>query len=149
MKNQMQKMQQGFTLIELMIVVAIIGILAAIAIPAYQTYTEKAKFTEVVQSTSAAKLGVEVCYQDVGDITKCNGGSNGIIDVASGQTADKYADSVSTSSGVVTATSKSVFAPGGNSSYTYILTPDVTTDPTKVSWSVDANSSCIAKSLCK
>ncbi|MBT9098676.1 prepilin-type N-terminal cleavage/methylation domain-containing protein [Methylovulum psychrotolerans] len=151
MKNQMQKMQQGFTLIELMIVVAIIGILAAIAIPAYQTYTERAKFTEVVQSTAAAKLGVEICYQDLGTLTNCTGGTNGIINVAPGSTADKYADSVITTGGSILATSKSVFAPGGATSYTYGLIPDVTTDSTnnKISWAIDPASTCIAQALCK
>lgn len=58
MKHHMQKVQQGFTLIELMIVVAIIGILAAIAIPAYQDYIIRAKVTEGLSLASPAKLAV-------------------------------------------------------------------------------------------
>jgi type IV pilus assembly protein PilA len=64
MKHQMQKSQQGFTLIELMIVVAIIGILAAVAIPAYQNYTLKSRYTEVVSASSPYKLAYEVCAQN-------------------------------------------------------------------------------------
>ena len=54
------KKQQGFTLIELMIVVAIIGILAAVALPAYQTYTQRARFSEVVLATTPYKSAFEV-----------------------------------------------------------------------------------------
>ncbi|MGE6106893.1 pilin [Aeromonas sobria] len=58
--------QTGFTLIELMIVVAIVAILAAIALPAYQTYTKKSKMTQLVTATGSLKTAVEVCMQTYG-----------------------------------------------------------------------------------
>ncbi|HGY5239497.1 pilin [Aeromonas salmonicida] len=60
------KKQSGFTLIELMIVVAIVAILAAIALPAYQNYTKKAKMTEVASATGKYKTAIEVCFQTKG-----------------------------------------------------------------------------------
>jgi type IV pilus assembly protein PilA len=62
----MKKIQQGFTLIELMIVIAIIGILAAIALPAYQDYTVRAKVSEGAISASAVKVGVTEMFADNG-----------------------------------------------------------------------------------
>ena len=62
----MKKVQQGFTLIELMIVVAIIGILAAIAIPAYQDYTIRSKVTELVNAAGVCKTSVAEYYQAKG-----------------------------------------------------------------------------------
>jgi type IV pilus assembly protein PilA len=59
----MKKNQQGFTLIELMIVIAIIGILAAVALPAYQNYTARAAYTEVVAAAGTAKTAIDVCVQ--------------------------------------------------------------------------------------
>ena len=59
----MMKKQTGFTLIELMIVVAIVAILAAVALPAYKSYTQRAKFSEVIAASGPAKTAVEVCVQ--------------------------------------------------------------------------------------
>ena len=68
----MKKVQSGFTLIELMIVVAIIGILAAVALPAYQDYTVRAKVSEGVLAASAVKIGVSEALADDGTVGVTN-----------------------------------------------------------------------------
>lgn len=73
----MKKVQKGFTLIELMIVVAIVGILAAVALPAYQNYTKKAKFSEVLAAATGVKSAIEICFQTNGpsatpDMSNCD-----------------------------------------------------------------------------
>ena len=84
----MKRIQQGFTLIELMIVVAIIGILAAIALPAYQDYTVRAKVSELMLATSAGKVPVAEFYQlkgvlpNVGSVSVDSQSSNYVSSVA-------------------------------------------------------------------
>jgi len=75
---QVRSGQSGFTLIELLIVVAIIGILAAIAVPQYQTYTKKAKFTEVINSVASLKTAVEGCLVSGNVVADCEAGENGV-----------------------------------------------------------------------
>ena len=70
----MKSIQKGFTLIELMIVVAIIGILAAVALPAYQDYTVRAKVSELILAVSGARTGISEKYQTDPSNTACAGG---------------------------------------------------------------------------
>ena len=107
------KKQAGFTLIELMIVVAIIGILAAIAVPQYQNYTNKAKFTEVVNATAPMKGAVEICINAQGlkgsdAITGCDNGNNGVPAAAGAY--GNVASVTASDTGVVLATASSASA---------------------------------------
>ena len=126
----MKQVQQGFTLIELMIVVAIIGILAAVAIPAYSNYTTKAHFTEVISMTAGLKTGVEACVADgsclvAGAIatpvlsTAAGSAGSGDLPAPPGVTPN-VANVAIDAAGVITATAGTI---GGLNGETYVMTP--------------------------
>jgi type IV pilus assembly protein PilA len=98
----MRKVQQGFTLIELMIVVAIIGILAAIAIPAYQDYTIRAQVSEGMTLAAAAKTAISESFSDKGEapLTRVTAGMTNLATDTSGN----YVVSVQVASGAITIT---------------------------------------------
>lgn len=147
MKNQASH-SQGFTLIELMIVVAIIGILAAIAVPQYQTFTRKARFTEMVTATSPFKTAVEACARDAAaaPIVGCGNGTGGVP--AAPLATATIASLVTADSGEITTTPVAVN--GLVAADTYVIEPTasvVAGGSLSIRWTTKGG--CLAKGYCK
>ena len=117
----MKSVQKGFTLIELMIVVAIIGILAAVALPAYQDYTVRAKVSEAVLAGSTCRTAVTEAYQTASSLPGANDYG---CESTSGTAVSKYVQSVTTSdAGVITVLTTNEASLKGALSKTIDMTP--------------------------
>lgn len=127
--------QLGFSLIELMIVVTIIGILTAIALPTYQNYIQRARFAEVIAAAEPFKTAISIALQDGKDISAISSGSD---DLPPSPHATKNLASLIVENGVITAVGTTA---AGNASY--ILEPN--NDGSQ--WTVDG--SCLKAGLCR
>lgn len=130
--------ENGFTLIELMIVIAIIGILAAVAVPQYGQYTQRAKFVDVINQTANYKTGVSLCAQESGSLLNCTPGSD--FNIPPDLNNQGNIASLTTVQGLISVTAAAII--GGD---TYTLTPTMAQD--NLTWVVGGT--CLANGYCR
>lgn len=122
----MKKSECGFTLVELMMVVAIIAVLAVLAVPAYQNEMSRARAASAVAELAVYRTAVAVCFNETQSLSNCNAGQNGVPGIGPTDfplTANVLAVT-SVSNGVITATTGATASSGG-SALTYVATPVV------------------------
>lgn len=137
MKAQMQK---GFTLIELMIVVAIIGILAAIALPAYQDYTKRSKMAEVVGFMSSARVAVAETYSTTNTLTGIDNAKAGLA--PSTQALGSYISGLTVENGVITVALNDAIDSSCKGDAALTLTPTADANTGSLTWVGSSITNC-------
>ncbi|KQW46634.1 MULTISPECIES: prepilin-type N-terminal cleavage/methylation domain-containing protein [unclassified Roseateles] len=130
--NLKARAQQGFTLIELMIVVAIIGILAAVAIPQYRDYTSKSKAASAIASIDSLKKAVAICAQEQGALTNCTTAAAATSGIPAFTATPLISAAVVNANGVIVATIPT--GAMGNSGGTGTITITPTMDDSRLKW---------------
>ncbi len=138
----MKAIQKGFTLIELMIVVAIIGILAAVALPAYQDYTVRAKVSELMLAASGVRTAISEKFQTDPSNTACAGGGATIPVVG------KIATATVTDAGLVTVTGSTASTSIGQA-VTITVTPTYSTLTGTITWTCVGSPSKYMPATCR
>ncbi|TDB51481.1 prepilin peptidase-dependent pilin [Photorhabdus luminescens] len=123
--------QQGFTLMEIMVAIAIISILSAIGIPSYQGYIQKAALTDILQNIVPYKSGIELCSFEIEDFNGCNAGTMSIPK----EHNSRYIENISVKNGEVTINGKQSLK-----NLSVILKPTLNTQTGVIKWNIKCES---------